>query len=128
MSLQTKEKDGYWMMETFDKEVFYLTDEEHIVLQQLMLQNEIKFAIFDDGEIALSSIKIITKMRREDGQLQLNEPDISEEQRILNRKKICEGAPKEILDTQRLLELYDAIWSKQEGKIIKVIPLSKINK
>ena len=24
----------------------------------------------------------------------------------LNRKKICEGAPKEILDTQRLLELY----------------------
>ena len=100
MSLQTKEKEGQWELETFDKEVFYLTNEEHTILQQLMLQNEIKFAIFDDGELALSSIKIIRRLPDRDNQLQLGEPEITDEQRAFNIKKITEIKASYLLKIQ----------------------------
>ena len=91
MSLSTKSKDSIWILQTFDNEDFYLTDEEYILVKELLTQNEIKFAIFDDGSIALSSIKIIRKNPDYKEDLpQLEEPKISEEQLEKNRKRIAE--------------------------------------
>ena len=91
MSLSTKPKDGIWILQTFDNEEFYLSYDEYTLVKELLAQSEIKFAIFDDGSMALSNIKIIRRNSdyREDLP-QLEEPKISEQQLEQNRERIAE--------------------------------------